>query len=269
MMSGTSGGLNRRQLIRQFTLTLGGCLMGLCSVSKVLASEHAVRRAAVSPQIALIIDDIGHSRSLAEPFVALHTPLTFSILPHLVYSRELARDFHRQGYEVMLHQPMEPYNDCCDPGPGAVFVGDNAQRIKTTIQSNIQEIPFARGVNNHMGSRFTASSYEIAAALRVIRSRKLFFIDSFTSNRSLAHATAKQYRIPTAYRNIFLDNVRDESAILSQLMQLENHALRHGRAIGIGHPFAETARAIGRFAEQLRRSPATLVPVSKILTRPA
>jgi polysaccharide deacetylase 2 family uncharacterized protein YibQ len=165
----------------------------------------------------------------------------------------------------MLHQPMEPLDDCCDPGPGAVFVGDNANQIKSIIQSNICEIPFAKGVNNHMGSRFTAASYEIAAALNVIRSRNLYFIDSITSNRSLAHATARRYHIPTAYRNVFLDNVREESAILDRLNQLRKYALHHGRAVGIGHPFPETARAIGRFAEQLKPTQFQLVSASHIL----
>ncbi len=239
--------------------------MGIFNFSKTLASEPAQGQTAEFPQIALIIDDIGHSRSLADQFVSLQTTLTFSVLPQLAYSRRLAQDLHHQGYEVMLHQPMEPLDDCCDPGPGAVFVGDNANQIESIIQSNIREIPFAKGVNNHMGSRFTASSYEIAAALKVIRSRNLFFIDSITSNRSLAHATAKQYRIPTAYRNVFLDNIREESAILVRLNQLRKHALRHGRAIGIGHPFPETARAIGRFTEQLKQSHVKLVPASHML----
>jgi len=249
--------------------------MGFFNISKALAVESTQGQALASesvqgqrpmcPQIALIIDDIGHSRSLADQFVELQATLTFSILPHLAYSQQLAQELHHQGYEVMLHQPMEPLNDCCDPGPGAVFVGDNANKIENIIQSNICEVPFAKGVNNHMGSRFTASSYEIAAALKVIRSSNLYFIDSITSNRSLAHATAKQYQIPTAYRHVFLDNVRNESTILARLKQLRNHALRHGRAIGIGHPFPETARAIGHFAEQLKASQIQLVPASHIL----
>ena len=265
MMSGSSGGLNRRQLIKQLSWILGGGLTGFFNISSVLALESANAPKPSSPQLALIIDDIGHSRSLANQFVALKATLTFSVLPHLAYSRQLGKELHYQGYEVMLHQPMEPLDNCCDPGPGAVFVGDNALKIETTIQSNIRAVPFATGVNNHMGSRFTASSYEIATALKVIRSRKLFFIDSITSNRSLAHATARQYRIPTAYRNVFLDNVRKESAILARLNQLHMHAIRHGRAIGIGHPFPETARAIGRFAKQMKRSRVQLVPASHIL----
>ena len=245
----------------------GGGLLGLLNVSKGFAVENTRSQSQnhQTPKIALIIDDIGYNRSLAWQFVELNEILTFSILPQVSYSRELAFELNDQGYEVMLHQPMEPYNNSCDPGPGALFVGDNAQRIKKTLQANIRGIPFAKGVNNHMGSKFTSSPSEIGDALKVIRSRGMFFVDSYTSSHSLAHATARRYHMLTAHRNVFLDNVHEESAIMSQLVNLQKHAMLYGRAIGIGHPFPETARAIGRFAKRLKRSNVSLVPVSDIL----
>ena len=243
----------------------GGGLLGLFNLTRGFAAESTPCLAVQCPRIALIIDDIGYNRSLAWQFIDLNEKLTFSILPQVSHSRELAFELHNQGYEVMLHQPMEPYNNCCDPGPGALFVGDNAQHIEKTLQTNFQGIPFAKGVNNHMGSKFTASPNEIGDTLKVIRSRGMFFIDSYTSSQSLAHATARKYHMPTAHRNVFLDNIREESAIMSQLVNLKNHARLYGRAIGIGHPFPETARAIGRFTKRLKRSNVSLVPVSAIL----
>ena len=243
----------------------GGGLLGLLNVSKGFAAQSVQSQNHPAPKIALIVDDIGYSRSLAWQFVALNEILTFSILPQVPYSQELAFELNDQGYEVMLHQPMEPYSNGCDPGPGALFVGDNAQRIEKTLQTNMRSIPFAKGVNNHMGSKFTASPNEIGETLKVIRSRGMFFVDSYTSSHSLAHATARRYHIPTAHRNVFLDNVHQESAIMSQLVSLQKHAMLYGRAIGIGHPFPETARAIGRFAKRLKQSNVSLVPVSEIL----
>jgi uncharacterized protein len=264
-MNRPTGGFSRRQLIKYICLMTGGGLLGLLKVSTGFAAANTPSQKVQHPKIALIIDDIGYNRSLAWQFVSLNEILTFSILPQISYSRELAFELNDQGYEVMLHQPMEPFNNCCDPGPGALFVGDNAQHIEKTLQTNFQGIPFAKGVNNHMGSKFTASPNEIGNALKVIRSRGLYFVDSYTSSRSLAHATARRYHMPTAHRNVFLDNVRDESAIMSQLVHLQNHARLYGRAIGIGHPFPETARAIGRFARKLKHSNVSLVPVSHIL----
>jgi polysaccharide deacetylase 2 family uncharacterized protein YibQ len=243
----------------------GSGLFGLLNVSKAFAAENSRFRDAQHPKIALIIDDIGYNRSRAWQFVELNQVLTFSILPQVPYSRELAFELNGRGYEVMLHQPMEPYDNCCDPGPGALFVGDNTQQIEKILQTNILDIPFAKGVNNHIGSKFTSSPNEIGDTLKVIRSRGMFFIDSYTSSHSLAHMTARRYHMPTAHRNVFLDNVREESAIMVQLARLQKHALLYGRAIGIGHPFPETAGAIGLFAKKLKRSNVSLVPVSEIL----
>lgn len=264
-MNRAASSFSRRQLIRCFCVMAGGGLLGLFNLSKVFAAENPRSQNHPTPKIALIVDDIGYNRSLAWQFVKLNEILTFSILPQVSYSKELAFELNDQGYEVMLHQPMEPYNNGCDPGPGALFVGDNAQHIEEILQTNIRSIPFAKGVNNHMGSKFTASPNEIGNALKVIRSRGMFFVDSYTSSHSLAHATARRYHMHTAHRNVFLDNVRQESAIMSQLVHLQKHAMLYGRAIGIGHPYPETARAIGRFAKGLKQSNVSLVPVSEIL----
>lgn len=258
-------GVNRRELIKRVSLMTAGILLGFGNLNRGMAAQTSSSRKTRGSQVAIIIDDIGYNRSLAHRFVALNTNLTFSILPQLPHSKNLAKELHQLGYEIMLHQPMEPYGNGCDPGPGALFVGDNAQRIKQILQANIDGIPFATGVNNHMGSRFTASPNEISTTLKIIRSKKLFFVDSFTSRRSLAHATARRYHMPTAHRNLFLDNIRTEAAIMNQLNHLENLARLHGRAIGIGHPFPQTAKAIGNFARKIKNSKVCMVSVSEIL----
>ena len=102
-------------------------------------------------------------------------------------------------------------------------------------------------------------------ALKVIGKRSLFFVDSLTSSRSMAYKTAKGLHMAVARRNIFLDNVRHESKILAQLRKLETHARDYGYAIGIGHPFPETAKAIGQFSRDLGDAGACLVYASRAL----
>ena len=257
---------SRRKFLYQSVMIMAGSLLGTAKVSKALTIERANFSRHTVPRIALIIDDIGHSWSMAMRFIELNRPITYSILPQLDYSRDLAVEMHTLGFDTMLHQPMEPYSSYCDPGPGALFVGLNAQVIENIIESNIKSVPFAGGVNNHMGSRFTASYKETMATLKVIKSKDLFFVDSVTSNHSVAFATAKRYHIPTAHRNVFVDNRRDASAILSQLYKLAKHAVRCGHAIGIGHPYPETARAIATFTKELDRLNISLVSVSEILS---
>jgi polysaccharide deacetylase 2 family uncharacterized protein YibQ len=258
-------GYSRRKFLWRSFMILTGSLWGTANVARALTLEGSNPAFRHTPKIALIIDDIGYSRSIAMQFLELNRPITYSILPQLDYSYELAVEMKTMGCETMLHQPMEPYSACCDPGPGALFVGLDASTIEEILTRNISSVPHAGGVNNHMGSRFTASAKEIKETLKVIKSKDLFFVDSFTSSRSVAYATAKSYHMPTAHRNIFIDNSRDESAILSQLYKLGQHAVTHGRALGIGHPYPETARAIKKFTQDLDRFKIDLVGVSEIL----
>jgi polysaccharide deacetylase 2 family uncharacterized protein YibQ len=103
-----------------------------------------------------------------------------------------------------------------------------------------------------MGSKFTASEHDILDTLRVIKDRNLFFIDSCTSTRSKAYATARQIHMASACRNVFIDNQREVGAILDQLNKLRQRACWAGGAIGIGHPFPETVQAIAHFLQDPR-----------------
>ena len=244
---------------------VAGTLFGLDYFSKAFAFDRPVPSHPLHPRIALIIDDIGYSRSRARQFLDLNIPITYSILPRLANSNKLACEIHEEGHEIMLHQPMEPYNSEIDPGPGALYVGDPADRIIKTMEKNISDMPFAIGVNNHMGSRFTSSPWKMNQALKVIKKRELFFVDSLTSSHSTAYQRAKALRVPAAFRNIFLDNHSDEPSIIYQLRRLKKHARVYGTAIGIGHPYPETIRAIIHYLPHLKTSDISLVPISDLI----
>jgi polysaccharide deacetylase 2 family uncharacterized protein YibQ len=257
--------MDRRGFLIKSTFYLLGSYLGLNSLSKAFGSGKSIQSPQFSSRIALIIDDIGYSPSLARQFLGLGIPITFSVLPHLPNSQNLAVEIRYKGHEIMLHQPMEPYNAYYDPGPGALYVGFKANEIARIMKENITAVPYAVGVNNHMGSKFTSSQREIKETLWVVKDNGLFFVDSLTSSRSRAYRTARRLHISTACRNIFLDNVLDESAILVQLYKLKQHAIRYGRAIGIGHPFPETSRAVAKFLSTADPHDISFVHASRIL----
>jgi polysaccharide deacetylase 2 family uncharacterized protein YibQ len=214
------------------------------------------------PKIALIIDDIGHSVSRARAFLSVKVPMTFSILPQLQHSRGLSEEIAGKGYEVMLHQPMEPYGNEIQPGPGAVYITDENRKIEETIAENLWEIPQATGVNNHMGSRFTSCSTKVVQALKIIKKKDLFFVDSLTSSHSQAYKMALRLNMRTAPRNVFLDHNPDIRAVRRQLIHLKRHAVKHGVAIGIGHPHLSTLTALRNFTQELDETEPTVEPVS-------
>ena len=259
--------LGRRAFLKKSTFGLLGSFFGLNAfpISKVFAFGEPKRRPLFQSHIALIIDDIGVSFSRARLFLELNIPITFSILPWLSKSHDLAHEIHGKGHEIMLHQPMQPHNHCLEPGPGALYVGNEKAQIINTMEKNITSLPYIVGVNNHMGSKFTECPKEMNSVLKVIKKNDLFFVDSLTTNHSIAGEIAKRLDMVTTHRNIFLDNKREESAILCQLNRLKNHAQKYGYAIGIGHPFPETARAIGGFLQNFEYQDVSFVHVSHVL----
>ncbi len=257
--------MDRRCFLLKSTSFLLGSLFGLNAFSKAFAFQEPEKSSSFQPCIALIIDDIGIAYCHARPFLELGIPITFAVLPRLQKTHNLALEIHNQGHEIMLHQPMEPFQSDIDPGPGALYVGDGINRIAETMEENISDVPFASGVNNHMGSRFTTCQREMREVLEVLKSKHLFFVDSLTTNRSKGYRTAKTLEITTARRDIFLDNRHEESAILSQLHKLKRIALKYGRAIGIGHPFPETARALKTFLSQNYPPNLSFVHMSRVM----
>ena len=258
--------MDRRKFLSSSVYFLAGSLLGLNGLSRVfkppgLPEDFHHPRYPIPDtsedfhhpryRIALIIDDIGYSYSRARQFLDLDLPIIFSILPRLKKSREIASEIHTRGHEIMLHQPMEPFDRGINPGPGALYVGDTPQRITDIMEKNISNIPYAAGINNHMGSRFTETYKEIRAALKFVRENGLFFVDSLTSSHSMAYRTAKKLHMAATGRNIFLDNLHDESAIYYKLNKLKRHSKKYGQAVGIGHPFPETVHTIGRFIKNI------------------
>ena len=270
---------HRRLFLLKGVAYLSGALFGLNLFSNAKAGQMRIfpintppmqkfPLSEFAPRIAFIIDDIGSSISRAQAFLDLKMPMTFSILPKLQYSDILAEEINEQGQEIMLHQPMEPYSHEADPGPGALYISYGDTEIEEIVKENLAQIPQATGVNNHMGSRFTSCSNKVVEALKIIKQKDLFFVDSLTSSHSQAYKMARRLNMRTAPRNVFLDTSLDIRFVRRQLRHLKQYALKHGAAIGIGHPHLSTLTALYDFKQELNKQGPffELVSVSDLLS---
>lgn len=196
-----------------------------------------------APQVAIIIDDCGQWLDTERGFIALPIPLTLSVLPHVHGGVAIAGEADAAGKGVMLHLPMETVSGR-DPGPGQVTTAMSDDAIATILADDFATVPHATGVNNHEGSRATANTRVMDAIAGVLAQDKRFFVDSRTSAQSVAEAEAHRAGVPTARRNIFLDDTDDLAAIETQLLAAASFAHDHGSAIAIGHPRANTLAAL-------------------------
>ena len=218
---------------------------------------------------AIVIDDMGHDIEPARKLLALEYPLTYSVLPHLRYTRMTALEVHRSGREVMLHLPMEPEPGAhVPPGEGAILLGMNAAQVERIVQNDLASVPYVAGVNNHMGSRATQDAALMADVMKVLAEHRLYFIDSRTTGSSKALEAARRQNLPAFYRAVFLDNTETVPYTLGQLRQFRENVEREGVAIAIGHPHPTTIAALARFLPELERADIELVAPSQIVRLP-
>lgn len=191
--------------------------------------------ASSSPTITLIIDDIGYNLRNGLRAVNLPGAVSYAILPHTPYSKRLARTAHQKGKTVMLHAPMTNVHQR-SPGPGTLSPSMDRNTFRQELEKALADIPFVQGVNNHMGSELTQDSLRMQWLMEEVSKRRLFFIDSRTTARSVAAETARANGVPSMTRDIFLDHIRTSEAVNEAFDSLIRRAKRDGHAVGIGHP---------------------------------
>ena len=222
----------------------------------------------VGPRVAIIIDDVGRDLPTAREILAIDLALTVAILPFSHKAAEIDQLFYEQGREILIHLPMEPQGyPQKNPGPQALFVNLGQEEIHLRLAAYRQRVPHATGGNNHMGSRFTEEREGMRTVLAQMKKNELFFVDSLTTPRSVAHAEAVKMGIPTIERDVFLDNVQDTQRILTEIRKLVTQSQKQGYAVGIGHPHPETLEALRQSVHIFRDAGVTVVPVSHLLRR--
>lgn len=213
-------------------------------------------------RVAIIIDDIGY-RASDKQALTLPGNVTFSVLPHTPFGKKLAQQAHNANHDVMLHIPMEAENGK-KLGPGALTTDMTEQAIRRSLEKSVEEIPFAVGVNNHMGSKLTKLYSPMAWTMRFLKEKNLLFVDSLTTTRSKASNVAHHFGVPTLERHIFLDNHLTDEYISHQFEQLISHAKKYKRTIAIAHPHPETVATLTRLIPTLAENGIELVPISAL-----
>ncbi|MBI4228098.1 MAG: divergent polysaccharide deacetylase family protein [Deltaproteobacteria bacterium] len=201
------------------------------------------------PKVVIIVDDLGFNKHTVDRLLELGFPINFAILPYLPYSRYAAEKANQKGWDVMLHLPMEPQGTSGyvgdDAGNGVLLERLPIKEIITKLHHNISSVPYVKGVNNHMGSKFTENEELMEIVLRELNMKGLFFIDSKTSTNSKGYEIAKTLGMKTALRDVFLDQEsQGENYVNSQILRLVEIAKTKGYAVGICHPYPETVRAL-------------------------
>ncbi|HIJ78641.1 MAG: divergent polysaccharide deacetylase family protein [Desulfobulbaceae bacterium] len=203
------------------------------------------------PKVAIIIDDMGYKEKGGEELMQLNLPLSFAFLPFAPFTRPLVEQAYQKKRTILLHLPLEATDQKWDPGPGVLKTSMDAHAIKTQLRRDLDAVPHASGINNHMGSYFTANPLAMKRLLVAIRDLDVFFLDSVTSAQSTGYQLAVEMGVKTGRRNIFLDNEQTPEKVIEQLQALVKLAKKEGEAVGIGHPYPATITALKQYKDRL------------------
>jgi polysaccharide deacetylase 2 family uncharacterized protein YibQ len=137
------------------------------------------------------------------------------------YSKEIAQNIVKEKKEMLLHLPMEPKGyPGINPGQDALMLNMDRETIQKIVREDIKKLPGLKGVNHHMGSLFSEDYIRMKYVLDEIKKHDLYYIDSRTTNLTVAFKVAKALGIPAAEKSLFIDNDLNEKTLVYQMERL-------------------------------------------------
>lgn len=234
---------------------LSGLLVALLLSSPVYAGK-----------LSIVIDDFGYRPAQENQVLQMPSAISVAVLPNAPHAREMATKAHQRGHEVLIHLPMAPLSK--QPLEKDTLRPDmSAEEIARIIREAAADVPFAVGLNNHMGSAMTSSLPGMQKVMQVLDHYNFYFLDSMTIANSQSTRAAAGTSVKVIKRRVFLDDTQNEADIRKQFTRAVRLAQRDGSAIAIGHPHPATVRVLQQMLPTLPAD-ITLVRPSQLLNEP-
>ena len=233
----------------------------------LLLASHSF--AQTEPRIAIIIDDLGYQLAAGHRAVALPGPVACAILPGTPGAARLARAAWERGKEVLLHLPLQSVDHDGVSEPGSITLDTTREAFADTFASAMASVPFAVGVNSHRGSLLTRHPGHMSWLMEELtRAGGLYFVDSYTTHRSVALQIASEQGVPAIKRDVFLDSDPAPERVAMEFERLKALARERGLAVAIGHPYPGTLAFLERAIPGLVEEGIELVPLRELIHFP-
>ena len=108
----------------------------------------------------------------------------------------------------------------------------------------------------------------MATILGELKRRRLCFLDSRTSTKSIAFDVAKELHLPSTKRDVFIDNLETESHIREKIKETAFIAAEQGFAVAIGHYKSTTLSVLAEEIPKLERQGFEIVSLPQIIPHP-
>ena len=257
----------RTQVIREKKGRTGKAVKFAAPAKKmaVAPAPAAVIKRPRGAKVAIVIDDFGYNTNNLGAFFGIKEPLTFSVLPNLRRSRDVAIAAKEHGDEVILHLPLESHRRDVKEEPDTIKQGETGKEVTARLAKDMESVPGLRGVSNHMGSKATEDKELMSGIFAYLKKHNLYFFDSLTSEKSVCRECAGAAGLRFAQRDVFLDNDNNAGAIEKQLVEVQRLAVKRGRAIAICHDRKLTAAVLARIMPQMAKDGIEFVYLSEMV----
>jgi uncharacterized protein len=237
----------------------------LLLLSPVLFSTTTYSEQTYKPTISILIDDLGYKFQEDLRALALPGPVAYAILPHGPYTEKMSQIAFKKGKDILLHQPMQAMDKNEFLGPGALTLNMTRKDFLETLNINIRAVPNLIGINNHMGSLLTRHPGHMQWLMETMKLNGQFYVDSLTSDDSVAARLAKENNIPYLTRDIFLDHKQGPAYVRKQFKELIKVAKRKGSALAIGHPHASTIEVLSQVLQNVDKYDVKFISIKSLL----
>jgi polysaccharide deacetylase 2 family uncharacterized protein YibQ len=222
-------------------------------------------RADKRPRVAILLTGLGLSGAATEAAINdLPGAVTLGFNPYAPKLDEWIGYARAAGHEVFLSLAMEPVDyPRVDPGPHTLLISLDRQQNVERLQWVLSRVAGYVGVVTSAGSRFTTSQADLLPILDEIKARGLMFVDSHSTDNSVAGPLAKSIGLPRAVSDLSLDQPQaSRDAIDRRLAQLEQAARQTGVAVGLGEVYPVTIERLAQWIPTLERKGIALAPIS-------
>jgi uncharacterized protein len=219
-----------------------------------------------APRVALIVGGLGVSTSVtADAIAKLPGAVTLAFMPYSYDVDQLAGRARREGHEVLLQAPMEPFGyPENDSGPQTLLTSLTPEQNLERLYWLMSRLHGYVGVAGAMGARFTASEQAFAPVLHEIGKRGLIFVDDGANPRSVAGRIAGANNLPFVKADIIIDAVPTPAEIDHALGRLEMAAREHGAVVGISSALPVSIERIAKWAKAAEARGLQLVPITAV-----
>ena len=257
----------RKKVMRNILIVIGAIIAALL----IMMGGKAIFTSVDNERtyMVIVIDDFGEGGKGTKDMLELDIPITAAIMPFGETAVKDAKMAEENGKEIIIHMPMEPeVGRASWLGKTPITANLSDEEVKKRTENAMTILANAKGMNNQNGSRIMQNEKIVGVVFQCLKDKEMFFLDSKTTQNSVADKVASEKGIELYSRDVFLDHVSTEANVEKSMEEAIKVSKKKGYSIVIGHVGAQggdiTVRGIKNKLSRLKEENIEVITMSQL-----